>query len=32
MEAFFAFFTDLFDKISKFVMDILTKTGVLPQE
>lgn len=29
MEAFFAFFTDLFDKISKFVMDILTKTGVI---
>lgn len=29
MDQFFAFITDLFDKISTFVMDILKKTGVI---
>jgi hypothetical protein len=27
MDQFFAFITDLFDKISKFIMDILEKTN-----
>lgn len=29
MDQFFAFITDLFDKISKFIMDILAKSGVI---
>ncbi len=31
MEAFFNFITELFDRISGFIMDILKKTGVVDE-